>query len=306
MSINYPSSLLPTPTPTTSGSVLTSNGTSWVSAPAQGGGSAIIPTSENVTSYFILNGTGSNGSTDIPNTGIVSASYTLNGGVEISTAQSKWGAGSIYFDATGSYIHVASNSNFAPGTGDFTYELFYYANSITNSGVGNVAGVLFDARYPVGPNTYGFAVYITDTGNIAVVKGGFVLSLATATITTASWQHLALVRKGTTVSVYLTGSLIDTSSANDNLSDGQMYIGTGFDQLADDRGGKFDGYINSYRYSPVARYSGSSFTPPTAAFPAAYTDSNGIGQQLIGNDNKLYVCFNNNPQFWGIVSTTII
>jgi hypothetical protein len=73
-----------------------------------------------------------------------------------------------------------------------------------------------------------------------------------------TWAHLALVRNGSTTTLYLNGtSVASGTSTNPTDNTSPLQMGTS----------GFIGYINDFRITNgLARYT-SNFTPPTAAFP---------------------------------------
>ena len=147
MSINYPSSLLPTPA--ASGAVLTSNGTSWVSAPAQGGGISEVRYVNNSLSYIL----GTNGENllinnyessemlllDIPpidavgSTTFTDVSPQANTVVTQGTISVENNAGggpspkSIFSNNPIDKLYI-TNTEFAFGTGGFTMEAEFYVS----------------------------------------------------------------------------------------------------------------------------------------------------------------------------------
>jgi hypothetical protein len=70
---------------------------------------------------------------------------------------------------------------------------------------------------------------------------------------------LSYEREGNTHRIYKNGTLEDTATTANKQDNGLFSIGkNGF--------GDFDGYIDEFRVSDIARYGGSSFTEPTSAF----------------------------------------
>ena len=65
---------------------------------------------------LLLYGDGTNGSTAIVDSSSNAHAITVNGDAQISTAQSKFGGASMYFDGTGDYITAPSDSSFDFGT----------------------------------------------------------------------------------------------------------------------------------------------------------------------------------------------
>jgi hypothetical protein len=76
--------------------------------------------------------TGANNSTTFTDVQPTPKTITRNGDTKISTAQSKWGQGSGYFDGTGDYLTLANHADFALGAGNFTIEFWIYYNNTAN------------------------------------------------------------------------------------------------------------------------------------------------------------------------------
>ncbi len=201
------------------------------------------------------------------------AGISAIGNAQISTAQSKFGGSSILLDGTDDYLVVGQNNNFNFGTtGNFTIEFWIYFTTWTaprevavwegRTGAGNGAELIF--LYTA--TTLGWYVYKnsgtrTSTG---VASGG------TNFMTANTWQHVALVRNGTNLQIYIDGTARGTPSTTDNLNYSHAsYILIGVDEAFNRDG---NGYIDEYRVSNIARYTGN-FTPSGSAF---VNDSNTV------------------------------
>ena len=89
-------------------------------------------------------------------------------------------------------------------------------------------------------------------------------------MTANTWQHVALVRNGTNLQIYIDGTARGTPSTTDNLNYSHAsYILIGVDEAFNRDG---NGYIDEYRVSNIARYTGN-FTPSGSAF---VNDSNTV------------------------------
>jgi hypothetical protein len=216
---------------------------------------------------LLLHGDGTNGSTTITDSSGSPKVVTAVGNAQISTAQSKFGGASIAFDGTGDYLTVPSTGTPGDfGAGDFTVELWTFLVSRINSFpclVGNytafAAGsfALFAGHGSASGGTTKYQLALNGTGFPSINAG---------TIIYNAWAHIAVVRSGSTISLYLNGTSVGsaTSSANLTGTTGSLFIGTAGDGLA---GGAINGYIDDLRITKgVARYTGN-FTPPTAPFP---------------------------------------
>jgi hypothetical protein len=204
--------------------------------------------------------------TNFTNAGIPDLAMMNNletvGNAQVSTAQSKFGGSSLYFDGTGDYLSAPTNPGLVLGTGDFTIEYYsyltahsggngetgYFQLSTNSNGISTsyTSGVLVSRNNPAG-NRY-LNVNINGTG----INSNYAPPLN-------QWFHTAIVRQSNTVYMYINGNLVITPTANSaNLT--ASYVGLG---------GYYDtnylmtGYLSGFRLVNSAVYT-STFTPPTA------------------------------------------
>lgn len=187
---------------------------------------------------------------------------TANGNVQISTAQSKFGGASAYFDGTGDYLSVASSNDFGFGTSDFTIECWAYWTSHANWRVLACQRTAYNSNYQF--------IFLTDvSGNLVATTStsgttdAFTVSGPSA-VPAGQWNHVAFVRGGTTMKVYLNGvagTSVTCGTAALFVSSATVKVGADGDGTS-----SFLGYIDDLRITKgVARYT-ANFTPPTAAF----------------------------------------
>lgn len=174
----------------------------------------------------------------------------------VSGQQVKFGTGSMYLDGTGDYLFLPSNDNLVMGTGDFTFEMFFYYDAASYAD-----GYLIDQRNTA--SQAAIAVYIqASTGKfIYYVSGSARINDATPASVRA-WQHFALVRYNGTTTIYVNGTASgSTYSDSNNYVAPNTYIGARFNATS-----PFNGYMDDIRMTKgVARYT-SNFTAPTKAF----------------------------------------
>jgi hypothetical protein len=196
---------------------------------------------------LLLHFSGSNGSTTFVDNSPVTKSVTSNNGASISTAQSKFGGSSGFFDGTNDYLTSTVINGL--GSGNFTLEFFYYKN--TNS------GYLFNSRtFGTGDDGIDISHDLTTTTSAQVLFNS-------VSILTNQWTHVAFVRSGSTITRYINGSSNGTTTNTNNFSGTAFYIGGSISGNT----GYLNGYIDEFRLTTgIARYT-SSFTTQSAEFP---------------------------------------
>jgi hypothetical protein len=181
---------------------------------------------------------------------------TSSGNVTVDNNIYKFGGGSAYFDGTGDYLVVPTNSALDFGTGDFTVEGWVLPNSllsdwfiISSSGTG---GLFFGFS---SATTVGFG-----WGRTSVAWDYRVAGSATVGV----WQHVAVTRSGTSMRLFVNGvqsGTTQTVSTAYNLGVTSTTIGSQGNLYY------FTGYMDELRITKgVARYT-ANFTPQKYEFP---------------------------------------
>jgi len=177
--------------------------------------------------------------------------------------------GSGYFDGSGDYLTAPQGSAFQ-FSGDFTIECFVY--SLTATGGSNYSGI-FDTRSGNVVSSASANINFKPDGYLNIYVGG--TNAASSTLLGANqWVHVAMVRSGSTVTLYQNGVSVATVTTSANLTDGYCTIG-GF--ISD---GYWNGYISNTRVVKGTAVYTSTFTPPTAPL-TAITNT----QLLLSNTN---------------------
>ena len=220
------------------------------------------PSTPTTDEYFsdvgvLLHGDGTNGSTAIVDSSTNNHTVNVNGNAQISTTKSKFGGSSMYFNGSGDYLTIPNNSSFDFGYGDFTIEFWMnptYPNSTWQA--------IISRNYNT---SYGWRLYkIMNSNNFAFYQsGGSHINTTNVTLTAGTWYHIAIVRSGTTLTIYVDGVAKGSGYSYTNLSPtADLEIGQGVVTSAY----PYWGYLDDLRITKgVARYT-SNFTPPTASF----------------------------------------
>ena len=177
------------------------------------------------------------------------------GDAKVSTAQYKYGTGSMVFDGTGDYLTIRDNLMMQMGSGDFTIEFWWYPNSIAG----------YQTPYDKGYTGSGGLLLQTGNGDgriIVYANGSSVVTSNTA-VTVNNWTHMALVRNSTSLTLYQNGVSVGSATNSTNFSNTSI---TGIGGNASGGVGyPINGYIDDLRITKgYARYT-ATFTPPTAA-----------------------------------------
>lgn len=177
---------------------------------------------------------------------------TVNGNTVTKTATKKFGTASVYFDGSGDSLTLSDDADWGFGTGDFTIDFWFNPSSVsgfqTFCGVGYVSG-------------WQLSIYST---TISFYIAGSLVSSYAASITTGNFYHLALTRSGTTLRIFLDGTVVDEVSNSSNISKGGG-LAIGDDYTG---GAIYNGYVDEFRIVKGTAVWTSNFTPPSAAYTA--------------------------------------
>jgi len=225
---------------------------------------------------------GVNGATTTSDSSNRNATVTFNGNASLSTAQSKFGGSSCYFDGTGDSVSISDTYwNTAINSGDFTIELWVrftvdeISYFLTNrpSGSGNMGWGL--QRYASSNLQGQIILWRRDS------SGWQYINYSQGTRTTISedtWYHVAVTRNSNTWKLFLNGTVEDTVTNSNSIvasTDGELIMGG-------DSTANYDltGYLDDIRItSGIARYT-SNFTAPTTTNPTSAGD---VNKQIIVN-----------------------
>ena len=205
---------------------------------------------------LLLHGDGADNGTVFTDNSPSPKTVTAYGNAKTSTAQSKFGGSSIFFDGNGDYLVSPSNSAFQFGTGDFTIEAWVYIPT----GISGSYAAICDIRS--NPQGNGAVLFKLNSSRQLGYYGATETN-TTATVPLSTWTHVAISRSSGTTRLFISGDLSATVADGDNKSINGCYIG----RVYDNANPAFSGYIDDLRITKgVGRYV-SSFTPPSGPHP---------------------------------------
>jgi hypothetical protein len=195
------------------------------------------------------------------------------------TAQSFGGkiaiGGSAFFDTQGDVLFTSPGTPFAYGLGDFTIEMWFYPTSFAGNRVlwhqGGQSTTSTSTNILTGQRTTTFTdrryltLYLNSAGQASMeVFGNSAYRTTSNTATLNSWNHVALVRSGGNVRIFLNGNPTDPAGlSGSNFTDTSVYtpcIGRfSYGSLG------FTGYITNVRVAKSAYYS-TAFNPARTPF----------------------------------------
>lgn len=212
---------------------------------------------------LLLHGNGTNGSTSIIDSSQTPQLATAIGNTQISTVQSKFGDTSIATDGTGDYVLLNTNMTIFEFSGDFTIEGFWWFN-FNNLGYQPMLGSAVSA------DQTGFSLILESNNTLAFYGATTSIwntVLLTSTIPTVNtWHHIAVSRSGSTVRLFLNGTIQGSIGSSNFIRSGSSLRIGGYQYFP---GGarSLNGFIDEVRITKgISRYTGN-FTPPTSAFP---------------------------------------
>lgn len=167
----------------------------------------------------------------------------------------------LFNSANNPSLTIPANSVLTLGTNNHTIEFWMYQTSRNTYAVsfsyGNTSYFATNNYYmDVGENGLGFVVG-NGSGNWAInVNGGAARSLNT-------WHHYAIVRNGTTFTLYINGTSVGSATSSTNITaQGDVF------RIGNTTTYPINGYISNFRFVNGTAVYTSNFTPPTSPLTA--------------------------------------
>ena len=186
---------------------------------------------------------------------------TRNGDVAVKSMNPFQGVtkGSMYFDGTGDYVIAPLSTKNAFGTGNFTAEMWLYLTAFAS--YKSLWGCSSSAA-----SSTGFHTGLNASGNVFIYSASAFKVTTTNAMNLNAWNHVAFVRNGTALNIYINGVLGGTwTLTTQTFTDGYCWFGAAPGYASE----YYTGYLADWRITnSQARYT-ATFTPPTAPLPTS-------------------------------------
>lgn len=193
--------------------------------------------------------------------------WTAAGNAQIDTGITKFGTGTGLFDGTGDYITTPDHADFTLGSGDFTVDFWF-----NRAGGDGAARFICGQSDNAGTTTTRAFQVLLSTGNVVLFScfdaaGSATTVTGTTTFTATGWHHVAGVRTGNVLRLFVDGTQEGGDVAfSVAVNDSANAFGVG--SLGEVTANTWNGSLDEFRLSVgIARWT-ANFTPPTAAYSA--------------------------------------
>ena len=177
-----------------------------------------------------------------------------------------------YFDGNGDYLSIAHNTALNLSSGDFTIEA-WVLNTVNTAGAtiiqkDGVSGSTYYS-YNLSFNASGYVIFGVGSGN----STAYLQSIGgTTSLTVNTWYHIAGVKSGTTLSLYINGILNATATQTGTIVDGGKATLVGY-QTGQPTAAYWSGYISNARIVKGTALYTTTFTPSTTPLTAVANTS---------------------------------
>jgi hypothetical protein len=201
--------------------------------------------------------------------------------------------GSAYFDGSGDWLAFPNNAAFAFGSGEFTVELWVYLTGSSGTVV----------NYSNGQSTnsnFAWELYQTSSTGVSfsVLSGATQYISSSSSFRVNSWNHIAGVRSGNTLTTYVNGiaggttvslsGVTVSNPASSTLKIGSYNNGSAY----------ITGYVSNFRIVKGSAVYTGNFTPPsapvlTSGSSAPYTSTANVNTTFAAANTGLLCNFTN-------------
>jgi hypothetical protein len=222
---------------------------------------ALMPDQEKT--FLLLHFDGVNNSTTFTDSSFNAFTSTAEYNARISTAQSKFGGSSAYFDGANDCITVANSSFFNLENYDFTIEAWVNPATLSGSGSRYIAM----AQNNSGGNNPWFlhatTSYVFFTWYYSSISTSVNIPVS---LPLNTWSHVAVSRVGSTCYLGVNGTISSPVSNTMVMYDSTVRIGGSY-YTSFVSSQHWNGYIDEFRITRGIGLYTSSYTVPTTPFP---------------------------------------
>jgi hypothetical protein len=179
-----------------------------------------------------------------------------------------------YFDGNGDYLTLADNAAFELGAGDFTIEAWIYPTAYANLNNGVYYSDIFSKDQNL-LREFGFYISGTASSYTALRFIGFSNNttftdiIGTQTFNLNTWYHVAAVRSGNNVYLYVNGVQVNSTTAfSQTIQDTASVVYVGARLFDASNLYYFPGHISNLRLVKGTAVYTANFTPPTTPLTA--------------------------------------
>ena len=199
----------------------------------------------------------------------------ISGDTTQTTEQSVFGGSSVYFDGNGDFLRLqGAMEAVSPGAGDFTVDTWVRIDDIDAKSQHTIFSCYQGSgrRWSLSVNGSGSARFIwsrATSGSDAVLS-------ADGAVVEDTWAHIAAVRAGGIVSLYVDGVRTDQFESTDPIGcqTEPYYMGRATNTVASSQ--YLIGWVDDFRILPgTALWSTSTFSPPGQEPNLIQMDTNG-------------------------------
>jgi len=215
---------------------------------------------------LLIKAAGNNATNDAityQNSSDVSTGFTETGTPQAGTfSPYRSGGYSFYAEDQNDELVVAADADFNFGSGDFTIEYWIYPQGTPNGAVG-----IPDMR-PASTNGNYVLININTSNQLGLYVNASqrIAQSSSTALTQYEWNHVALVRSGSTTTLYIDGSSVGTWSDSTTYTQGRVVIHD--HSYTAGRGYSNGVYIRDFRIVKGTAVYTSAFTPPTETLTA--------------------------------------
>lgn len=227
------------------------------------------PAAAGTTGTHLLHMDGASGSTTFTDVGTDAVAVTPGGTAQVETSIVKFGSGALDCGTQTGWLTLAHSADQEFGTSDFTIHGWGYLTAIPTAGQTQAT---FCAKMPSTPLVDAFQMGVDQSGRLFILLSShtgswdFTLASAASAFTTNVQHHIAAVRRGAVMLLFLDGNIVASANIGASFS---LYSNTSslINIGAYDGNGDYGwiGKIDEFCVESSALWAGN-FTPPAAPF----------------------------------------